>query len=89
MKPTTQHSTENHSEPTTVTTDPVSSTITSEVEDLIKSDISTEEKEKAVHEIEQILQAYMNDYKTAMDNTFIEIMEGTNEARSSGTDQNI
>ena len=72
-----------------MTTDPVSSTITSEVEDLIKSDISTEEKEKAVHEIEQILQAYMNDYKTAMDNTFIEIMEGTNEARSSGTDQNI
>jgi hypothetical protein len=72
-----------------VTTDPVASTITSEVEDLIKSDISAEEKEKAVQEIEQILQEYMTDYKTAMNNTLIEIMEGTNETRSSGTDQNI
>lgn len=70
-------------------TDPVSSTITSEVEDLIKSDISVEEKEKAVHEIEQILQEYMTDYKTAMNNTLIEIMEGPNETRSSGTDKNI
>ena len=70
-------------------TDPVTSTITSEVEDLIKSDISTKEKEKAVNEIEQIIQTYMTDYKTAMNNTLIEIMEGTNETRSSGTDQNI
>lgn len=70
-------------------TDPIASTITSEVEDLIKSDMSDEEKEKVRKEIEQILQAYMNDYKTAMDNTFIEIMEGPNEARSSGTDKNI
>lgn len=89
MKATTQHSTENPSEPTTVMTDPVTSTITSEVEDLIKSDISTKEKEKAVNEIEQIIQTYMTDYKTAMNNTLIEIMEGTNETRSSGTDQNI
>jgi hypothetical protein len=72
-----------------VTTDPVASTITSEVEDLIKSDISAEEKEKAVQDIEQILQEYMTDYKTAMNNTLIEIMEGTNETRSSGTDKNI
>lgn len=70
-------------------TDPVSSTITSEVEDLIKSDINAEEKENVKKEIEQILQAYMNDYKTAMNNTLIEIMEGANETRSSGTDKNI
>ena len=70
-------------------TDPVSSIITSEVEDLIKSDMSDEEKDKVRKEIEQILQAYMNDYKTAMDNTFIEIMEGPNETRSSGTNKNI
>lgn len=70
-------------------TDPVASTITSEVEDLIKSDMSDEEKEKVRKEIEQILQAYMNDYKTAMDNTFTEIMEGVHETRSSGTDKNI
>lgn len=70
-------------------TDPIASTITSEVEDLIKSDMSDEEKDKVRKEIEQILQAYMNDYKTAMDNTFIEIMEGPNETRSSGTDKNI
>lgn len=89
MKPMTKHSIEDRSEPTTVTTDPVASTITSEVEDLIKSDISDEEKENVKKEIEQILQAYMTDYKTAMDNTFTEIMEGTNETRSSGTDQNI
>lgn len=89
MNPTTKHSIENRSEPTTVMTDPVSSIITSEVEDLIKSDMSDEEKDKVRKEIEQILQAYMNDYKTAMDNTFIEIMEGPNETRSSGTNKNI
>lgn len=89
MKPTTKPSIEDRSEHTTVKTDPIASTITSEVEDLIKSDMSDEEKDKVRKEIEQILQAYMNDYKTAMDNTFIEIMEGPNETRSSGTDKNI
>ena len=69
-----------------MTTDPVASTITSEVEDLIKSDISDAEKEKTVKEIEQILQAYMTDYKTAMNETFKEIMEGANETRSGNTD---
>lgn len=73
-------------ERTTATTDPVASTITSEVEDLIKSDISDAEKEKTVKEIEQILQAYMTDYKTAMNETFKEIMEGANETRSGNTD---
>ena len=50
-----------------------------EVANLAKKDQAEKESDKEQEEINQILNAHMSQYKTALEDTLTAIMEGTNE----------